>query len=216
MKSYLQVLDKENQTSVSNFKRGNFFKWGNFWKWEIKNPSILIIAQLNISSLRNKFDSLVQMLCNNLDILFISYTKIDSSFPTGQFQIESYRTCRLYIDANGGDLLLYIRENIPSTRLDSVMSIKSFYIETNKRKKKWLIVYTYNPNKNLISNHLKEIDKNLGNYSSLDFSEIYICKNLINDNNCFKNPLKHQSSKYKHTKKLSKFCDSRNRVVRFS
>ena len=102
MKSYLQVLDKENQTSVSNFKRGNFFKWGNFWKWEIKNPSILIIAQLNISSLRNKFDSLVQMLCNNLDILFISYTKIDSSFPTGQFQIESYRTCRLYINANGG------------------------------------------------------------------------------------------------------------------
>ena len=96
------------------------------------------------------------------------------------------------------------------------MSIKSFYIETNKRKKKWLIVYTYNPNKNLISNHLKEIDKNLGNYSSLDFSEIYICKNLINDNNCFKNPLKHQSSKYKHTKKLSKFCNSRNRVVRFS
>ena len=160
MKSYLQVLDKENQTSVSNFKRGNFFKWGNFWKWEIKNPSILIIAQLNISSLRNKFDSLVQMLCNNLDILFISDTKIDSSFPTGQFQIESYRTCRLYIDANGGDLLLYIRENIPSTRLDSVMSIKSFYIETNKRKKKWLTVYTYNPNKNLISNHLKEIDKN--------------------------------------------------------
>ena len=131
MKSYLQVLDKENQTSVSNFKLGNFFKWGNFWKWEIKNPNILITAQLNISSLRNKFDSLVQMLCNNLDILFISDTKIDSSFLTGQFQIESYRTCRLYINANGGDLLLYIRENVPSTRLDSVMSIKSFYIETN-------------------------------------------------------------------------------------
>ena len=176
----------------------------------------MITAQLNISSLRNKFDSLVQMLCNNLDILFISDTKIDSSFPTGRFQIESYRTCRLYINANGGDLLLYIRENISSTRLDSVMSIKSFYIETNKRKKKWLIVYTYNPNKNLISNHLKEIDKNLGNYSSLDFSEIYICKNLINDNNCFKNPLKHQSSKFQQTKKLSKFCDSRNWVVRFS
>ena len=137
------------------------------------------------------------MVCNNLDILFISDTKIDSLFPTRQFQIESDRTCKLYINANGGDLLLYIRENISSTRLDSAMFIKSFYIETNKRKKKWLIVYTYNPNKNLVSNHLKETDKNLCNYSSLDFSEIYICKNLINDNNCFKNPLKHQSSKYK-------------------
>ena len=37
--------------------------------------------------MRNKFDSLVQMLHNNLIILLISETKIDSSFPTAQFQI---------------------------------------------------------------------------------------------------------------------------------
>ena len=45
----------------------------------LKNPNRLIIAQLNINSLRNKFDSLVQILHNNLDILLISETKIDSS-----------------------------------------------------------------------------------------------------------------------------------------
>ena len=32
--------------------------------------------------------------------------------------------------------------------------------------KKWLLACTYNPNKNLISNHLKERGKNLDNYSS--------------------------------------------------
>ena len=46
------------------------------------------------------------------------------------------------------------------------MSIESFYIEMNIRKKKWLLVCTYNPNENLISNHLKKTDKNLDNYSS--------------------------------------------------
>ena len=46
------------------------------------------------------------------------------------------------------------------------MPIESFYIEINTRQKKWLLVGTYNPNKNLISNHLKEIGKNLNNYSS--------------------------------------------------
>ena len=36
----------------------------------------------------------------------------------------------------------------------------------NIRKKNWLLVCTYNPNKILISNHLNEIDKNLDNYFS--------------------------------------------------
>ena len=180
----------------------------------LKNLKILDlriqIAQLNINSLRNKFDSLVRMLHNNLDILLISETKIDSSFPSPQFQIEGYTTYSLDRNVNGGGILLYIREDILSTLLNFDMSIESFYIEINIRKKKWLLVATYNPNKNLISNHLKEIGKNLDNYSSKydnfvflgdlnseptesvvkDFCEIYSCKNLIKDNTCFKNPLK--------------------------
>ena len=150
------------------------------------------------------------MLHNNLDILLISETKIDSSFPSPQFQIEGYTTYSLDRNVNGGGILLYIREDILSTLLNFDMSIESFYIEINIRKKKWLLVATYNPNKNLISNHLKEIGKNLDNYSSKydnfvflgdlnseptesvvkDFCEIYSCKNLIKDNTCFKNPLK--------------------------
>ena len=72
----------------------------------------MIIAQLNINSLRNKFDSLVRMLRNNLYILLISETKIDSSLPTAQFEIEGYITYRLDRNANGGRILLYIREDI--------------------------------------------------------------------------------------------------------
>ena len=94
------------------------------------------------------------MLHNNLDILLISEIKIDFSFPTAHFQIEGYTTYRLDRNANGGGILLYIREDIPSTLLNSDMSIESFSIEINTRKKKWLLVCTYNPNKNLISNHL--------------------------------------------------------------
>ena len=69
-------------------------------------------------------------------------------------------------NVNGGGTLLYIREGIPSTLLNFDMSIESFNIEINIRKKKWLLVCTYNPNKNLISNHFKEVGKNLDNYSS--------------------------------------------------
>ena len=143
----------------------------------LKNPDRLIIAQLNINSLRNKFDSLVRMLHNDLDILLISETKTDSSFPTAQFQIEGYTTYRLDRNANGVGILLYIQEDIPSALLNFDMSIESFYIEINIRKKKWLLVGTYNPNKKLISNHLKEIGKKLDIYSSkYDNLEIYSSK----------------------------------------
>ena len=181
-----------------------------------KNPNRLIIAHLNINSLRYKFDSLVEIIRSNVDILLISETKIDSSFPTAQFKIEGYTTYRLDRNSNGGGILLYVREDIPSTLLNTELLIEGFCIEINIRKKKWLLVCTYNPNKNLISNHLKEIGKHLDNYSSMDnysskcdnfivlvdlnseptesavrdFCQIYGCKNLIKDNTCFKNPEK--------------------------
>ena len=96
------------------------------------------------------------MLHNNLHILLISETEIDSSFPTAQFQIEGYKTYRLDRYANGGGILLYIREDILSTLLNSDMSFESFSIEICIRKKKWLLVCTSNPNKNLIQTILKK------------------------------------------------------------
>ena len=46
-----------------------------------KNINRLIFAQLNINSLRNKFESLQYIINKNTDVLLISETKIDSSFP---------------------------------------------------------------------------------------------------------------------------------------
>ena len=82
------------------------------------------------------------MLHNNLDILLISETKIDSSFPTAQFQIEHYTTYRVDRNINGGGILLYIGEDIPSTLLNSDMSFERFSIEINIRNKKWLLICT--------------------------------------------------------------------------
>ena len=47
-----------------------------------KNINKLIFAQLNINSLRNKFESLQHIINKNIDVLLISETKFDSSFPS--------------------------------------------------------------------------------------------------------------------------------------
>ena len=46
------------------------------------NINRLILAQLNINSLRNKFESLQHIINKNIDVLLISETKTDSSFSS--------------------------------------------------------------------------------------------------------------------------------------
>ena len=74
-----------------------------------------MVAHLNIKSLRLKFDSLIQKITGNVDILMISETKLDNSFPESQFLIEGYsKLYRIHNDYHGGGIMLYVRADIPS------------------------------------------------------------------------------------------------------
>ena len=46
--------------------------------FRLKNVNRLICAQLNINSIRNKFESLKEIVSTNVDILLICETKLDS------------------------------------------------------------------------------------------------------------------------------------------
>ena len=80
----------------------------------LKNVNRLIYAQLNINSIRNKFESLKVIISTNVDILLICEIKLHSSFPRALFHIhgfgEPYRFDR---NGKGGGILLYIRDDIP-------------------------------------------------------------------------------------------------------
>ena len=54
---------------------------------EMKNqsPEKIIIGHLNINSIRYKIDQLSFTIGNNIDILLISETKLDNSFPSAHF-----------------------------------------------------------------------------------------------------------------------------------
>ena len=83
-----------------------------------QNPFRVIIGHININSIRNKFESLVSFINNNLDILMISETKIDDTFPDSQFLIDGFSVpYRLDRTAKGGEILLCIREDILSKHI---------------------------------------------------------------------------------------------------
>ena len=50
-----------------------------------KNFNRVIFGHLNINSIRNKMEMLTQLIIGKIDILLISETKIDNSFPSKQF-----------------------------------------------------------------------------------------------------------------------------------
>ena len=129
-----------------------------------KNLNKLIIAHLNINSLRNKLEFLKERIQDNIDILMISETRIDASFPTGQFLLNGYSIpFRLDRNAHGGGILLYVREDIPSTLLlveeNPIEGL--FFMEINLRNKTWLINCSYNPKKTSLSNHIAALSKSL-------------------------------------------------------
>ena len=98
-------------------------------------------------------------------------------FLQRSFLFNGFTTCTHDRNRNGGRMLLYIREDIPSNLLHTDDIIEDFYVEISIRKKLWLLGCSYNPHKRFISSHLKELGK------SLDFNSKYDSFILLRDLN---------------------------------
>ena len=97
-----------------------------------------MIGQININLIENKFEALVSLIRDKVGIIMIFATKIDDSFPQNQFLMEGYsNNFRVDRSAQGGGILIYIRDDIPSKELKSelpkdregIILLKSTYIK---------------------------------------------------------------------------------------
>ena len=86
----------------------------------------------------------------------VAETKIDATFPTGQFVIEGFATpFRLDRNANGGGLLVYVRSDIPSRQLNSFkfsegVECISFEINLRERNGHYLVFIDHQLNLRII------------------------------------------------------------------
>ena len=210
--SYNKKQDEESMNSEIANSEIHCEVRNTLGKLRFKNINRLIVAHININSIRNKFELLASQITGLVDIFMISESKLDSSFPVTQFLISGFSSpYRIDRNCNGGGILVYIRDDIPSKVLkDYNVSVEGIFIELNLNKKKWLICCSYNPNKNSIKTHLSELGSGLDLYSSKydnfllmgdfnaepkepsmsEFLQLYNLKNLINTPTCYKNPVK--------------------------
>ena len=126
------------------------------------NLNRVILAHLNINSIRNKFDLLTEGLSRNVNVIIISEAKINETFPARQFHMDVYTVpYSLDRNCNRGGIMISVREDIPSKLTEINNCIEGIFIELNLRKKRWLLCGSCNPHKSFISQHLSIISKNL-------------------------------------------------------
>ena len=105
----------------------------------LKNVNRFVIGHLNINSLRNKIDSLKLLVKNSLNVFMVSETKLDETFPEGQFLMDGFiPPYRMTKNTNGGGIALYVREDIQSRQIsfkNDGNDIEHFFVEINLHKK---------------------------------------------------------------------------------
>ena len=104
---------------------------------------------MNINSIPNKFQGIMDLVANNVDIFLISETKIDNSFPTAQYCYHGYMAAhRKDRTLGGGGLVLFVNEDIPSKLLAGHTlpeNVEILCTEINLQKQNWVIIGIYNP-----------------------------------------------------------------------
>ena len=184
---------------------------------KLNNLNRLVVGQLNINSIRNKFEALQGLIKGNLDIFVLTESKIDASFPSLQFAMDGYTMFRADRNANGGGVLIYIRDDSPCRQLISHpldKSLEGICLQINLSKSKWLLFGGggggggYNYEKSNIHAFLRGLGPIMDHYmcrqdnflltgdfnsettetAMKDFCNTYNLKNVGTGPTCFKNP----------------------------
>ena len=150
--NYFNKQNKESAKSVLTVSSDTPCDTLNgLYEQRLNHPKNVIIGDLNINSIRNKFSGFKDLVLKETDICLLLETKIDDSFPDCQFTSEGYRMFRKDRNKNGGSRILYINEGIPGKLINSYdFKERSEIIEFefSISNKKWL----------LLGNHLHKMN----------------------------------------------------------
>ena len=172
--------DNDNTSFDSNENAFDLIKQNR-----LKNKNKVILAHLNINSIRNKFTCLKELVSDNIDVLVIQETKLDETFPERAFMIPGYKKpFRKDRNSHGGGIMVFIRDDIPSREVPQIQGfsdLEGIFVEINLRKSKWLLFATYKPPSFSKNNYFSLVNKALDAYGS-KFENIILMGDLNTTN----------------------------------
>ena len=123
---------------------------GDLSKFTKSNAKNMIFSHLNVNSMSHKFMEIHELLVKgHSDILFLSETKLDMSFPNAQFHIDKFVIHRLDRNIHGGGLICYVKETIPHKNRPDIANnqngIESIVIQVKMQHKNIFFLHVYRP-----------------------------------------------------------------------
>ena len=111
------------------------------------NKKQCIIASLNINSLPNKFVEIKEWLRSDaFDILSVQETKIDHTFPSTQFHVDSYNLFRRDRVKGGGGIAVYIRDSIATLcKKHTGRHLESILFDLQIGQRQFALISAYKP-----------------------------------------------------------------------
>ena len=139
------------------------------------------MGNLNINSLPNKFNQLQELVLKHVDILVLTETKLDDSFPNSQFSVDGFSE-PFRIDRN---IELYKKAKYDASKLITTKKKKKFFKEKlsetiGKPKELWESLKSLGmPNKTVISNFNAIEQDNTLTHDTRSISKVF--KNLFSN-----------------------------------
>ena len=130
-------------------------------------------THLNVNSLRNKFESIANVIQGTFDIFVLSEIEIDESFPHKQLCFNNFRMFQKDRNRYRGKIIFYVSDNLRckslTTEIDNLT--ETIFLEVNVRSSKWIFVGCYKPPSSneefFISNLSKIINAILTKYDNI-------------------------------------------------
>ena len=148
-------------------------------KFRSTHAKNLITGHSNINRIRGKFTEASELLTEELlDVLFLSDTKLDVSFPSPQIHVTGYKCHRTDRNQHGGGIMAYVRNDLPRRRRSdlehvALKPVEAMIIEMIIRNEKWLFMCLYNPNSKFKSQCCDSIEAILATIQSEQFSTVF-------------------------------------------
>ena len=118
-----------------------------------------------------------------IDVLFLSETKLDVSFPSPQFRVTGYKCHRADRNQHGGGIMAFVRNDLSHRRRSdlehvALKSVEARIIKMIIRNEKWLYMCQYNPNSEFKSQCCDTIEVILETVQSEQFSTVIVVGDL--------------------------------------
>ena len=102
-----EVLNLVNQASNKSINVTSPNLLFEIKKIKIRNTNEVIIGNLNINSLPNKFEHMKDIVMQHIDIFVVTETKLDDTFPTTQLLVNGFQRCPDLTEIESGEGLWF-------------------------------------------------------------------------------------------------------------